>query len=120
MANHPINLALRFILELVALFAFGYWGWTQHDGLERVLWTVGLPLVAALVWGIFRVPDDPGKATVPISGIGRLLIEAAVFVGAIWAFFDAGQETWGMIFGIVVLLHYLFSYDRVLWLLQRR
>ena len=33
MSAHPINLALRFILELAALYALGYWGWTQHDGL---------------------------------------------------------------------------------------
>ncbi len=33
MGTHPINLAARFFLELVALGAMGYWwGWTLGEG----------------------------------------------------------------------------------------
>ena len=113
MANHPINLALRFFLELFALFSLGYWGWTQHTGLSRFLWGIGLPVVAAVLWGVFRVPAHPGPAPVIVPGIVRLLIEAAVFGGAVWALYAAGRSTWGLVFGILVLLHYIASYDYV-------
>ncbi|MCK4726725.1 MAG: YrdB family protein [Anaerolineales bacterium] len=119
MGNHPINLALRFILELVALFALGYWGWTQHAGLARLIWTIGLPLVAAILWGTFRVPDDPGKAPVPIPGFLRLLLELVILGIATWAFFASGLQTVGIIYGIIVLIHYLVSYDRIIWLLKQ-
>lgn len=119
MANHPLNLALRFILELAALYALGYWGWSQHAGLARPLWGLGLPLGAALLWGTFRVPDDPGKATVPIPGLLRLLLELLVLGGAVWALYAAGQARWGLVFGLVTLGHYLISYDRLLWLLKQ-
>jgi hypothetical protein len=119
MGNHPINLALRFLLELVALFALGYWGWTQHAGVARILWTIGLPLVAAALWGTFRVPDDPGKAPVPVPGLVRLLLEGLFFGAATWAFYAADRGSWGLIFGAIVLVHYAVSYDRILWLLQR-
>ncbi len=59
MGSHPLNLALRFLLELVALGAMGYWGWTQHEGTARWLWAIGLPLVAAVLWGTFAVPTTP-------------------------------------------------------------
>ena len=120
MANHPVNLALRFILELTALFALGYWGWTQHTGPARIIWTIILPLVAAVLWGVFRVDGDPGPAPVRIPGALRLLLEGLVFGAGIWAFYAAGQGTWALIFGVVVLLHYLVSYDRVRWLLNQR
>ena len=120
MSKNPLNLALRFALELLALFALGYWGWTQHAGLGRILWTVGLPLGAAILWGTFRVPNDPGKAPVAIPGWLRLLLEIAFFGSAGWALFASGQETWAYVFGGVVLLHYLVSYDRILWLTRQR
>jgi len=119
MGNHPINLAIRFILELIALFALGYWGWTQHAGLARLIWTIGLPLVAAILWGTFRVPDDPGKAPVPIPGFLRLLLELVILGIATWAFFASGLHTVGSIYGIIVLIHYLVSYDRIIWLLKQ-
>jgi hypothetical protein len=122
MGSHPFNLILRFILELVALFAMGYWGWTQHQGFSRFLWAIGLPLVFAILWATFAVPDDPsrsGKAPIPIPGLLRLLLELVVFAVAVWCCFAAGQPTWGWIFGITVLLHYVISSDRILWLLKQ-
>jgi hypothetical protein len=119
MANHPINLGLRFILELTGLWALGYWGWTQHSGAARWLWALGLPLLAATVWGVFRVPNDPGPATVAVPGIVRLLLEAAFFGGAAWALYASGRGTWALAFAGIVLLHYAFSMDRVARLLGR-
>ena len=122
MGSNPINLALRFILELAALYAMGYWGWTQHEGWMRFALVLGLPLLAAALWGTFAVPNDPsrsGKAPVPVPGIIRLLLELAFFALATWFLFDAGQPSWGRILGIAVLTHYLISYDRIGWLLKR-
>jgi hypothetical protein len=120
MASNPLNLALRFILELIALFALGYWGWTQHSGVARFLWTIGLPLLAAFLWGTFRLeePTHPAKVPVTIPGILRLVLEAVIFGGAVWAFYAAGRSSWGLVFGLVVLGHYILSYDRVIWLIK--
>jgi hypothetical protein len=113
MADHPLNLALRFFLELAALFAMGYWGWTQHSGLARFIWAVGLPLFTAALWGIFRVPGDPGNAPVAVPGPVRLLLEAAFFGTAVWALAASGRSGWALAFGLVVTIHYILSYDRV-------
>ena len=120
MANNPVNLALRFILELVGLFALGYWGWTQYSGLYRCLLATGLPLLAAVLWGTFRVPNDPGPVPVAVPGWTRLLLEAAYFTSAVLAFYASQKPAWAMIFGLAVVVHYLVSYDRVLILLSDR
>ncbi len=119
MGKNPINLALRFFLELFGLFALGYWGWTQHAGWLRFLWAVGLPLVAAILWSIFRVPDDPGKAPVAVPGVIRLVLEALYFGGSVLALFAARQTLWAWVYGIIVMVHYVLSYDRIVWMLKR-
>lgn len=124
MSQNPLNLGLRFILELVLLYALGLWGWTQHEGLLRYLLAIGLPLLAAILWGTFRIPEDAsanGKAPVRVPGWVRLLLEALLFGAATWAFFASGASgavTAGWVFGLVTLLHYLLSYDRIAWMLK--
>jgi hypothetical protein len=119
MSNNPLNLALRFFLELAALFAMGYWGWSQHEGVLRVLLVLGVPIFAATIWGVFRVPNDPRDPPIRVPGMVRLLLEIVFFSAAVGLLFAANQPTTAAIFGGVVLLHYLASYDRILWLLKQ-
>jgi hypothetical protein len=46
MGSHPVNLAVRFLLELAALFSIGSWGWQQGSGVPRYLLAVVLPILA--------------------------------------------------------------------------
>ena len=120
MGSNPINLALRLLLEVAAYFAMGYWGWTQTEGVLRFVLAAGIPIVWAVLWGTFAVPDDPsrsGKAPVPVPGILRLVLELAFFAAATWALFDAGLARPGWALGCVTLVHYLVSYDRIGWLI---
>jgi hypothetical protein len=121
MSQNPLNLGLRFLLELASLFAFGYWGWTQHDGALRFILVIGIPLLAAAIWGTFRVPADAsanGKAPVPIPGWLRLLIEIIFFSSAVWCLLHANAITAGWLLGGLILFHYIISYDRIGWLLK--
>ena len=122
MSSNPINLLVRFALELGSLFSIGYWGWTQHDGSLKYLLAIGLPLIAAVFWGTFRIPGDAsssGKAPVAVAGWVRLLLELVFFGAGTWALFASGQNSWGWIFGLVVLIHYAVSYDRIAWMLRQ-
>lgn len=122
MASHPINLILRFLLEITALVAVGMWGWRQSDGWLRFVLAIGLPIILAAIWGTFAVPDDPsrsGSAPVVTPGIIRLVIELGFFALAGWAFYNMGFSKVSLAFGIVVLLHYIVSYDRIMWLISQ-
>jgi hypothetical protein len=82
------TLVLRFLLELCALGALGYWGFKTGGGaLAKVGLGLGVPLVAAVVWGTFMAP----KALVKVPGVVRLLVEAAVFASATAALYVAGN-----------------------------
>ena len=122
MSNNPINLAVRFLLEIAAMLAIGYWGWRQASGALRYVLAIGSWLIAAVIWGTFRVPGDAsasGGAPVAVPGLVRLAIELALFGFAVWALVSEGVTTLGWVFGGVVLLHYLVSYDRIAWLLRQ-
>lgn len=121
MSQNMLNLAVRFLLELAALYAFGRWGWQQSEGFFRYVLMIAVPLLAATLWGTFRVPGDAsanGGAPVPVPGWVRLLFEIAFFSFATYCFFATGLQSAGWVFGIVSVLHYIFSYDRIAWLLR--
>lgn len=118
MSHHPLNLVLRFLLELYALVAMGVWGWSQTDGLLRFVWAIGIPLAAAFLWGAFRVEGDGGKPLARVPGWTRLSLEIIFFGFAVWAQAQV-SPIGGLAFGVFVLGHYLISYDRILWLLKR-
>ena len=122
MGSHPINLGIRFILEIAAFISMGVWGWYQGSGISGYLFAVGIPLLAMILWGVFNVPGDPsrsGKAPVVVLGIMRLILELVIFGTAVWMLYAVNGLVPSLILGITVVVHYLVSYDRVLWLLKR-
>jgi len=123
MGSHPINLAVRFLLELAALAALAVWGWNQGEAAWRYPLAISIPLICAIIWGTFAVPEDPsrsGKAPVPVPGILRLFLELVVFGSGTLALYNLGYINLSWIMGILVGIHYLVSYDRISWLLKRK
>jgi hypothetical protein len=113
---------LRFLLELCALAAAGYWGWSVSKGYSRFLLTLGVPLFLAVLWGTFAVPGDPsrsGHSPVPVPGVVRLLLELAIFAFAAWSLYNAGRPVLGLILAVLVVVHYVLSYDRITWLVRQ-
>ena len=122
MGSNWINLGLRFLLELGGLAALAWAGWSQGSGAWPYVFAVAFPVVAASVWGIFAVPNDPsrsGEAVVPIPGIARILLELIFFAAAAMALFFTGATALAWIYGAVVIAHYAASYDRLCWLIRQ-
>ncbi len=121
MGSHPINLALRFLLEITALISVGVWGWNKGDGFLKFVLGIGLPLLLGVIWGVFAVPDDPsrsGQTVIATSGIIRLAIELGIFTIACVAIYHQWQQKFSYAFAIIIIFHYLISYDRIIWLLN--
>lgn len=117
-AENPLNLALRFLLELAGLAALGAWGW--H--VARYPAAIAMPLVAALAWGTFNVVGDPsrsGKAPVRVPGVVRLALELAFFAGGAYGLQASGQPRLAIAFVAIVVVHYAISFRRVGWLVKQ-
>jgi hypothetical protein len=122
MGNNALNLTLRFILELVALFAAGYWAYKTIGQWPKYLLMLLVPVIIATIWGVFAVPSDPsrsGKTVVAVPGLVRLVIELAVFGFGTWCIYKTMPGNYALIFAVLVIFHYAISYDRIFWLLKR-
>ena len=118
--NIGVNDALRFILELWALVVFVYWGLNQSLGILNYVLMLILPIIAAIVWGTFAVPNDPsrsGSAPVPVPGAIRLILEFLILGAAFWIMYTIASIYLGLVFGILVIIHYILARERINWLL---
>ena len=123
MSLHPLNSAVRLLLEIAAIISFGIWGYHQSETGIKILLAILLPLGFALLWGVFAVKGDPsrsGKTVVQTPGIIRLLLELGLFGVAAWMMLDLDYSLIALIFGLTVTIHYIISYDRIAWLLKQK
>lgn len=85
-----IVLGLVFVDELLAMAAFGIWGW-DRDPRWLLVWV--LPIAAMLTWYFLASPKAPYGGTVV-----RPVTKVIVFGLATLALWDADHETWAIVF----------------------
>jgi hypothetical protein len=96
------NLAVAFLLEVVALIAFAFWGWTvgSNDAARLVL-VIALPVVAALLWGAFLSPKPEFQLPVAVVAFAQL----AFFVLAALALWASGHRVAAVLTAAVLLVN---------------
>jgi Protein of unknown function (DUF2568) len=98
------NLALAFLLEIVALIAFAFWGWTVGSNTAtRLLLVIALPLAAAAVWGLFLSPKPDIQLPYAVVALAQFLF-FALAVGALWA---SGHHVLSVITAAVLVVNRL-------------
>ncbi|MFB6140240.1 MAG: YrdB family protein [Halosimplex sp.] len=92
-------LGVRFLLELGALAAVGYWGLRTGTGTAGYALAIGAPLALALAWGAFVSPKAPRRLPDP----WRLGAELLAFGLATAALAAAGRPALAAGFALVAL-----------------
>jgi hypothetical protein len=93
------NATLAFLLELAALALLAWGGWRLGGGagaLRGVL-AVGLPVAAAVLWGLFAAPHASHPSTA-----GRLAVQLVVFGAAAVVLAWGASPRWGAGFAALV------------------
>ena len=88
------------MLELSALAAVAYWGWSEGGGARWVL-VVAAPLAIAVVWGRWMAPRSNHRVHDP----WRLVIELLVFGSAVVALAAADRPKLAIILAGATALH---------------
>jgi hypothetical protein len=96
------NLAVKFILELVALGAFAYWGATVTSGVWAVVLAIATPLATGILWGRFAAPRAPRRLALRL----RVPFELAVFALAALAGLTASTAA-ALAFALLVIVNSL-------------
>jgi hypothetical protein len=104
-----LNLLVRFLLELCMLAAVGYWGFKTHsDWAMKIIFGIGLPILIAVLWGLFIAP----RATYPLTGISYLVVELILLGSGALALFASGKPALGWVYTIIVVANKVLL---VLW-----
>ena len=97
------NLLLAFVLELGALGALSYTGAQLSDGrVGATAMAIGLPLVAAVLWGLFAAPRS--VKDVPAA---KVVVKAAVFGLATIGLLANGHTGLALTFAACIVLNTL-------------
>ena len=97
--------AVAFVSELAALAALAFWGFTVPTGVvSKLLAGVGLPLLAAVLWGLFAAPKARIRRT-PLV----VATKVVVFGGAALALVATGHPVLAAALAVAGLLGSLLS-----------
>ncbi|MEU1478097.1 YrdB family protein [Streptomyces sp. NPDC005760] len=93
------NLGVLFLIELGALTAAAYWGFTRDFGAS---WLLGLaaPAVLVALWALF----GSQRAKYKVRGAGRVGFELLWFGAGVLALFAAGAPVWALAFALVCVV----------------
>ena len=97
-----LTLLVRFLLELCLLGALAWWGFETGDGAAaHALLGVGVPVAAAVVWGLFIAP----KARHPVPLAVWIGLQVVLFGAAALGLAAVASTALAVLFVIVVVLH---------------
>jgi hypothetical protein len=97
-----INAGLAFLLELAMLAALGYWGF-YGDKSVLVKWMLGisLPLLTAVVWGMFLAP----RAAYRLNSTSGNLLSLFLFLLAATALFYTQHLVLAIVFALIAVVN---------------
>jgi Protein of unknown function (DUF2568) len=101
------NVALRFVLELCALAAFGYWGFHAPASRGvRIALAIAAPLLAALVWILLGAPGAEFELRDPL----HFVLEVLFFGGAAVALAAASRRNYALALGGLAVINRALMY----------
>lgn len=100
--TRPALSAPEVLSVLCGVIAFGtlaFWGFSGFAFPWNLVFGIGAPLVALLVWALFVSP----RAVFAVHPFIRALVELLVYVSATIAWWSMGQPWIGLGFGVVAV-----------------
>ncbi|HEY1488482.1 MAG TPA: YrdB family protein [Micromonosporaceae bacterium] len=102
-AYRAANLGLAFLLELLALAALCLWGF--HIGSStavHIVLGIALPLVAAILWGLFAAGGGPRFVTPTWF---KIFIKVLVYGAATVGLFVTGHPVLAIVYALLVVVN---------------
>lgn len=103
-----LNLAFRFVLEMVVLVALFLWGFSMSGDLPvQLVLAIGSIAIVMTVWGLFVAP----KASRRLPDPARLAVESVVFFVGVLALGLAVSWWLAILFGLAVLISLVLMFS---------
>ncbi|WP_254715702.1 YrdB family protein [Actinomadura sp. NAK00032] len=99
---HVLNEGLAFVLEVAAIVALAWWGFTTGGNVVvNIILGIGTPVAAMVLWGLFAAPRARFKVALPFV----LLVKAIVFSAGALAFYGVDHATVAVVFAVIAVLN---------------
>lgn len=100
---------LRIVVAVFGLLSLAFWGYIAWPfPMPGILFTIGAPAFAALVWYLFR----SGKSPIETDIVGKTIVEVALIVAAGGAWISIGHPVVGLVFILVAALSGVVAFRR--------
>ncbi|ROP72254.1 YrdB family protein [Curtobacterium sp. PhB115] len=100
---------LRIIVCAFGLLSLAYWGYIAWPyPMPSILFLVGAPVFAAVVWYFFRSPASPIETDV----VGKTIVEVALVVAAGGCWIAIGHPVVGLVFIVIAALSGVVAFRR--------
>ncbi|MEU0499732.1 YrdB family protein [Nocardia sp. NPDC005998] len=97
------NLTLAFVMELVTFAALALWGWKTANATPlKLVLAVGMPLLAALAWGLFAAPN--ASFDYPLLAVATKVVVFGSATVGLWAM---GYRSAAVVFVVVLVANLL-------------
>lgn len=101
------NQVIVFILELVMITSFAYYGYQKNTTiLNRYLLAFLLPIAAIILWTIFAAPKSSHRIAMPYLALFR----AGMFLITSFAVYQLGHKNMAIVIVILVIVTQIMSY----------
>jgi hypothetical protein len=88
-----------FLAELFAFATLAFWGFTAWDFPWNLVFGIGAPVVAILLWALFVSP----RAVFAVHPFIRALVELLVYAAATIAWWSMGQLWIGLVYAVIAV-----------------
>lgn len=101
----PIAQLLAFLIELAAITAYAYWGFSFDNWLFKLVLGLGAPAIVVIIWAKWCAPRSETRLKMPWLAI----VELIVFSIAALVMYSIDHKQWGIIIGAAGLLSVVLS-----------
>jgi|GEM_PF-5361759 len=102
-----VNLAIRFLVEMLTVFIIAYWGFTFKQGfMVKISLGVILPIAIVAFWGLYAAPKAPYKVNDTI----KLILEIGFIIVACSSLHFTKYSKFTILFAIVSFLNLFLMY----------
>lgn len=101
---------VRVVVLLVAIASLALWGFASWDLPWNIVFGVGAPLIALILWALFLSP----RAVLRVHPFLRAIVELLIYVGVTIAWWSMGQALIGTAFALVAVVAGVLSGRRAL------
>jgi len=101
------NLLIAFLLEIISIIIFGYWGFLQgNSSITKYALAILLSIIAIILWSYFAAPKSKHRIEFPY----RIIFELVFFAVATFLLYKTGNINGALYLGTVAVLSKLFAF----------